>query len=128
MIKFTIPIAPVTKKNSQRILLNRRTGRPLIMPSAAYKDYEREAALFVPRGVTIKTPVNVKCVFYMPTRRKVDKSNLEEAIHDVLVTAGFLDDDNRNIIAGTDGSRVFYDKENPRTEIEITKMLDYDQW
>lgn len=121
MIKFTIPLAPVTKKNSQRIVLNRRTGRPLIMPSAAYKDYEREAALFVPRGVTIKTPVNVKCLFYMPTRRKCDLTNLLEAIDDVLVTTGFLSDDNYTVIESHDGSRVYYDKDNPRTEIIITK-------
>ncbi len=121
MIKFTIPLAPVTKKNSQRILINRKTGRPLIMPSAAYKDYEREAALFVPRGVTIKTPVNVKCVFYMPTRRKCDLTNLLEAIDDVLVTTGFLADDNFTVIESHDGSRVYYDKDNPRTEITITK-------
>jgi hypothetical protein len=69
MINFTIPLAPISKKNSQRILINKRTGKPFIMPSAAYKDYEREAALFIPRGVFIDKPVNVKCLFYMPTRR-----------------------------------------------------------
>lgn len=119
MIKFTIPLAPVTKKNSQRIVINRRTGRPLIMPSAAYKDYEREAALFIPRGVTIKTPVNVECLFFMPTRRKCDLTNLLEAIDDILVKTGLLSDDNYTIIASHDGSRVFYDKDNPRTEIII---------
>lgn len=121
MIKFTIPLAPVTKKNSQRIVLNRKTGRPLIMPSAAYKDYEREAALFVPRGVTIKTPVNVKCLFFMPTRRKCDLTNLLEAIDDILVKAGLLIDDNYTVIESHDGSRVYYDKDRPRTEIIITK-------
>lgn len=121
MIKFTIPLAPISKKNSQRILINRKTGKPFIMPSAAYKDYEREAALFIPRGECINSPVNVKCLFYMPTRRKVDLTNLLEAIDDILVKAGLLSDDNFTIVESHDGSRVLYDKTNPRTEIEITK-------
>lgn len=92
------------------------------MPSAAYKDYEREAALFIPRGdVSINSPVNVKCLFYMPTRRKCDLTNLLEAIDDILVKAGLLSDDNFTIVESHDGSRVLYDKANPRTEIEITK-------
>lgn len=119
MLKFTIPLAPVTKKNSQRIVINRKTGRPIIMPSKVYKDYEREAALFIPRGVYINTPVNVKCLFYMPTRRKCDLTNLLEAIDDVLVKAGLLADDNYTVVESHDGSRVFYDKENPRTEVYI---------
>ena len=121
MIKFTIPLAPISKKNSQRILINRKTGKPFIMPSAAYKDYEREAALFIPRGECINSPVNVKCLFYMPTRRKCDLTNLLEAIDDILVKAGLLSDDNFTIVESHDGSRVLYDKTNPRTEIEITK-------
>lgn len=120
-IKFTIPIAPISKKNSQRIMINSRTGKPFIMPSAAYKDYEREAALFIPRGVRINQPVNVKCLFYMPTRRKCDLTNLLEAVDDVLVKVGLLADDNYTIIESHDGSRVYYDKENPRTEIYITE-------
>lgn len=123
MLKFTIPLAPVTKKNSQRIVINRKTGRPMIMPSKQYKDYEREAALFIPRGVYIDKPVNVKCLFYMPTRRKCDLTNLLEAIDDILVKAGLLADDNYTIIASHDGSRVYYDKDNPRTEVIITPAI-----
>lgn len=119
MINFTIPIAPISKKNSQRIVINRATGKPFIMPSSAYKDYEREAALFIPKNTYIKTPVNVKCLFYMPTRRKCDLTNLLEAIDDVLVTAGLLEDDNYTVIQSHDGSRVYYDKEHPRTEVYI---------
>ena len=122
MINFTIPLAPITKKNSQRIVINPKTGRPFIMPSSAYKDYEREAALFIPRGVHIDKPVNIKCLFYMPTRRKCDLTNLLEAIDDILVKTGVLADDNYTVVAAHDGSRVFYDKDNPRTEIYINQM------
>ena len=38
-------------------------------------------------------------------------------------------DDNRNIIASTDGSRVYWDKTNPRVEITITDAEpEYTQW
>ena len=120
MIKITIPLAPISKKNSQRIFINSRTRKPFIMPSEAYKDYEREAALYLPRGVYIDKPVNIKCLFYMPTRRKVDLTNLLEAVDDILVKVGLIADDNFTVVESHDGSRVLYDKESPRTEIYIT--------
>jgi len=57
----------------------------------------------------------------MPTRRKCDLSNMLEALDDVLVKYGLLEDDNYTIVESHDGSRVLYDKENPRTEVYITK-------
>lgn len=124
MIEFTIPLAPISKKNSQRILKNKKTGKRFISPSEQYKQYERDAMYFIPRGHCIDYPVNVKCLFYMPTRRKVDLTNLLEAIDDIIVKAGLLADDNYTIIESHDGSRVYYDKENPRTEITITKFKE----
>ena len=65
----------------------------------------------------------------MPTRRRVDKSNLEAATHDILAKYDIIEDDNRDIVASTDGSRVYYDKENPRVEIEISPLKEaYEQW
>lgn len=120
MIRFTVPLIPISKKNSQQILTNKATGRPFIMPSKKYKDYEKAAAKYIPRQPTpIDQPVNIKCLFYMPTRRKVDLTNLLEAIDDVMVKAGLLADDDFTIIQSHDGSRVLYDKENPRTEVYI---------
>ena len=70
------------------------------------------------------TPVNVRCIFYRGSRRRVDLCNLLASIDDILVKHGVLADDNRNIVYAHDGSRVYYSKENPRTEIEITKITD----
>lgn len=127
---FTIPIHPVTKKNSQQIVSCR--GRFILLPSKKYKDFERAATPFL-TGVKkeigiICYPVNITAVFYVSKRLKYDLTNLLEAIDDAMVKAGLLADDNRDIIAGHDNSRVFYDKENPRIEITITKMTDYEQW
>lgn len=125
-IKMTIPLAPITKKNSQRIIprkLSNGKSVPMIIPSAKYVEYEKSAGYFIrQKGLMIDYPVNVKAVYYMPTRRIVDLTNLNEALHDVLVKYEVLKDDNSRIIAGTDGSRVRYDKENPRTEVIITKI------
>ena len=55
----------------------------------------------------------------MKTRRKVDKLNLCAAADDLWVEAGILKDDNSSIVNNHDGTRVRYDKENPRTEIYI---------
>ena len=49
-----------------------------------------------------------------------------ECIDDVMVKAGLLDDDNFNIIASHDGSRVLYDKSNPRTEVYIERQKSDD--
>ena len=46
-------------------------------------------------------------------------TNLLEAIDDVMVKAGLLEDDNYTVIESHDGSRVLYDKYNPRTEVFI---------
>ena len=122
MIKFTIPLPPVTKKNSQQIIINKATGRPMIIQSKRYREYEKECGWFIQgKGEKINEPVNVKCVYYMPTKRRVDLTNLMEATHDILVKYEVLEDDNSKVIWSVDGSRVLYDKENPRTEITIER-------
>ena len=67
-------------------------------------------------------PVNVRCLYYMPTRRRVDLTNLLEATDDILVRAGVLADDCASVVAGHDGSRVLLDRQRPRVEIVITEM------
>lgn len=117
---ITIEGEPRTKKNSQRII--RAKGRYIPIPSKQYKDYEKAAGQYLEpwKELKIAEPVNIEARYYMKTRRKVDLTNLHEALHDILVKYGVLEDDNASIITSTDGSRVYYDKENPRTEIVIT--------
>ena len=91
----------------------------MIIPSKLYKQYEKDCAMYIPKIKTIDYPINLKCIYYMPTKRRVDLNNLLEATTDMLVHYKILADDNSNIVYSHDGSRVRYDKENPRTEIEI---------
>lgn len=123
-VNITIPLPPVTKKNHGRIVWN--GGRPKLLPSEQFERYQ-EAAGWHLRAVGISEPVNVRCLFYMPTRRVVDLVGLLQAIDDVLVHYGVIQDDNSRIVASHDGSRVLYDKANPRTEIEITGVNDHEK-
>lgn len=128
-LRYIIPLSPVTKKNSQQILTNPKTKRPFIMPSAKYKQYEREATIFLrPRpAYPIEHSLNICCLFYLPTRRKTDLTNLLEAVDDLLVSAGIIADDHYGIVTAHDGSRCFWDKANPRTEIIITEIQSNDE-
>lgn len=113
---------PRTKKNNQRIV---KCGNfTKLLPSKAFKQYEKDCL----RQITgkykqnIDYPINLKCLYFMKTRRKVDLVNLLEGTCDMLVNAGVIKDDNSEIIATMDGSEVGYDKDNPRVEIDITEI------
>lgn len=124
MINLTVKGKPITKKNSMRLVTNRKTGRTYPIPSKQFVDYQKVFLSQVRRPKqTIDQPVNVQAVYYMPTRHRVDITNLLSATHDLLVDAGILEDDNSKIVVGVDGSRVLYDKENPRVEIVISKAM-----
>ena len=125
MIKITIPLNPVTKKNQQQIFINSRTGKPFITQSKRYKDYEKSCLELLKRlykGETIDYPINIKAIYYRKTKHTVDISNLHSCLHDVLTKAKVIEDDNYKIVVSTDGSRVKFDKDFPRTEIEIIRM------
>lgn len=123
MINLTVKGKPITKKNSMRMVTNPKTGRVFPIPSKAFVDYQKISLSQVRRPKqTIDQPVNVQAVYYMPTRHRVDITNLLSATHDLLVDAGVLEDDNSKIVVGVDGSRVLYDKFNPRVEITIEEV------
>lgn len=122
-VTFTIPLPPVTKKNSQRVVPCGRYHK--ILPSKAYERYEHDAGAFLPYKWTMwDKPCEVVCLFYLPTRRRVDLTNLLEAIDDVLVHYGVLKDDNTGVIVSHDGSRALYDKDRPRTVVTIKSVED----
>ena len=118
-LNIVIKGRPITKKNNGEIVYIK--GRPKILPSRRYREYARAALFQIPKDakLNIDYPCNVKCVYFMPTKQKVDLTNLEEGTDDILTAAHVIKDDNVNIVATHDGSHVRYDKENPRVEIEI---------
>ena len=136
-IKFTIEGDPRTKKNHQVIAGSGRKcptcGKPQkqwIRQGQSHDEWAKAAEWQI-RAQRIGTEwggtiypidigVNIKVVFYMATRRKVDLLNLLAAVDDLLVECGVIEDDNSGIVVSHVGSRVRYDKARPRVEIEIT--------
>ena len=97
-----------------------------ILPSNQYKEYEKNFLVdSMYQGMwrkKLKNKMNIKCVYYMKTRRKVDLVNLLEATMDCLVASEVIEDDNCSIAYSHDGSCVKYDKERPRVEIEMEEI------
>lgn len=114
---------PITKKNSSRIVKCGNYHR--ILPSKAYEKYEKECLLQITGKYKLKLDgkYNLKCLYYMPTRHRVDLVNLLEATCDILVAGHVIADDNSKIIVSHDGSRVLYDKVNPRAEIFLEEVV-----
>ena len=123
-MKMTIYGNPATKKNSMQIYKNSRTGQPFLTQSKRYKDYARDCAMQITgkHKQAIDYPINLKCVYYRKTKRRVDLTNLLAATCDILTDCGVIADDNYKIVRSHDGSRVDFDKDNPRVEIEIEEV------
>lgn len=118
----TIPGNPIVKKNNQKVSFRGRYPRKYNTPQYKQWSYVAEQTIMNVYGRPdrpVDYPVLLVCKFFMQTKRRVDLSALYEGIQDVLVKCSVLEDDNFNIIAGHDGSRVLLDRENPRLELEI---------
>lgn len=137
--EFTVPLPPVTKKNhsiivsiGERCPVCKRGKKSILIPSKQYKEYETAIRPYLSelhRKIgTINYPVNLKCLFYTKTRRQSDLVGHLQSIQDLMTHYKVIQDDCRDIIASTDGSKVLYDKDNPRTEITINRLADYEQW
>lgn len=120
--EIIIPGRPITKKNHSQILRT-RDGRPFLAPSKQYREYQESAGWHIKgKGLKLNGRYNMRCVYYMPTRHKVDLANLIAASCDILVHYGVIEDDNSEIVASHDGSRVCYDKAAPRAEITLEEL------
>ena len=137
VVRYKIDGEPRSKKNHTQLVgigkqcpVCKKKERMLPIQSKQYLQYEKDCAWFLNPKPTkpIDFPVNICCTFYMKTKRRVDGLNLLAAIDDILVKYGIIADDNRDIVASHCGSRVYYDKNAPRTEIVITTVDNYDQW
>lgn len=74
------------------------------------------------RNIRISQPCTLTTVFYMKTRHRVDLTNLLSAIHDVLVKAGVIADDNSSIVTSVDGSCVVYRPEQSGIDVIINEV------
>lgn len=120
-INIVLPLLTRPKKNSQNIIWNKNTGKPMIIQSKQFLEFEKMCKPFLAKYIDLKidVPINLKCTFYVPDKRVRDLSNLLNSIQDILVKYRILIDDNYNIIQSVDGSRVIYVKGKEMTIIEI---------
>lgn len=128
LAQYRIPLDPRTKKNSHRISgcgkrcpVCGKYERQFVRNAKTTTDYSFKAVKFLqPRPAKpIEGPVHLVYRLYTQTWHRKDDLNLYEALDDILVTNGILKDDDRKTIRNRDGSRVLYDKDNPRAEIFI---------
>ena len=122
--KIIIPVEARTKKNSQQLItIKTKYGknRTIPIPSKQYLEFEKACKPYLENiDLAKKGALNLDCVFYMKTKRKVDLPNLLNSICDVLVHHKVISDDNSKIVYSFDGSCVRYDKLEPRVVINIS--------
>jgi len=126
-MKLTLTGRPITKKNSQQIVLT-KTGRRYVIQSKQYLAYEKDCLwqiiaqrhLHPEMSETIIDKINLQALYYMPDKRIPDLLNLLQATADILEKARVIDNDKD--IVSFDGSMIMWvDKANPRTEITIER-------
>lgn len=121
---------PRPKKNSMQFK-RLKNGRTVLLQSDTYNEYKDIFLIQIKNIWKNKEPitqqVNVKCVYYRGDNRKCDLVNLQNGTLDLLVEAGVLKDDNYKVVYSMDGSRIFYDKDNPRVEITISTIKKEDE-
>lgn len=121
---IVLPGRPITKKNHTR-----RGYNGAQLQSEAYMQYESDCLWQISAKAKINGsgPYNMCCIYYMTLDYKnnkalVDLCGLLQSTCDILAKAKVITDDNCRVITGFDGSRVEYDKTNPRVEITLTKL------
>ena len=129
MLQYDLIGEPRTKKNSQQII--KVKGRPIIVPSAAYKKYEAQCGQYLLNKppAPINTPCEVTCLYFLPRKkdgtipsRKPDLANLLEATQDILVHYKILEDDNAGIVFSLDGSRVYWTTGESHVIVQIRRL------
>jgi hypothetical protein len=146
-LEWTVKGEPVVKKNTKRIVANhkdRRTGQMIpnkkiaIYYTDAWSNWDKEAVLTLSNLITkhpeIEFPLtgkyNLQCLFYYTSEIVVDLSNLYEGIQDVMAGKSetnvpkrlfqIIFDDSHRFIGSHNGSGVFLDPLNPRSEFILT--------
>jgi hypothetical protein len=145
-------VGPRTKKNSPQVIPNakRADGSPFVVlaPSEAYREWHRAAIHeLMNKGLVTKTvekrivrgkekrittyayrpgchwpidyPVNCRALFYRQALVG-DANGYYQAVADFLQDIGVLVND--KWIVQWDGSRLLKDKDNPRIEVELTRI------
>jgi len=119
-IELYLPGSIRSKKNSKRIFA--RGKMKTVLPSKAYMEWEAEARYEIARQLygypdfeILPCPVHINAQIYYKGKQP-DLSGCLESIGDCL--EGLIFSDDRQIVSW-DGSRLYHDKSNPRTNISV---------
>ena len=119
-MKVVLPGSIRSKKNSKRVYKMGKFTK--VLPSKAYEAWEDQARLSLAmqlRGLKPTTePVHVNAQIYFKGPQP-DLSGCLESVGDCL--EGFLWANDKQIVSW-DGSRLYHDLKDPRTEIEMQVM------
>lgn len=111
-VKLTIPVNPIPKvRITYRSKWSKRAKRSL--------EYQKLiAGYWMTKKTEIRLTGNLylKCIFYRNDKRRIDIDNLVKIVQDGLQYGQAFEDDSQIKKIEAD---LCYDKDNPRTEIEI---------
>ncbi len=128
ILSIVIPGRPITKKNHQQIVVNPKTGRPFLVQSPKWKEYERFCIggkrrpgwLMQWGNMQIDQPIHVEAHYFLPNRRGwPDLQGLIQGTADLLEKSGIISND--KLIRSWDFSRLHetINEANPRVEIIV---------
>jgi len=122
-MKIVIPGNCPSKKNSKRIVTNRKTNKPFIISSKRHEDWHKYAIPEMKRqfaGYRItEYPIGIKMTFYWKDLRRHDIDNGLATILDALKDANIIEDDDSRFVNTVEGKYGGLDRLNPRVEIYI---------
>lgn len=110
-----------SKKNSKRAFFNKRMGRMMVLNSASYEKFKKDALSQLRQwAASVPGPYRMDYCFEMRGKGATDGDNMEASINDVLQEAGIIDDD-KNILKWS-GEKVLNAKEY-RTTVRISTII-----
>ena len=115
-----------SKKNSK--VLARVKGRPMLLPSRKYQEWEKRARLAIMAEGRPAEPLKaawLSMVIYHGDLIKRDSNNATQGVQDVLVDMGVIQDDNWMVI-GTPEVLHMVDVEDPRMEVTVEESEPVD--
>lgn len=117
------------KKNTKRIIRNRRTGKMSIISSDAAIANENDMVLQFktqrPR-YDIPSPIRIHIDMYEPDRTRRDLDNQATSVLDALVRSGCIEDDSIKYVTELKVRLAGIDKQDPRAVVFIEHIGDGD--
>ena len=123
LLQFTIPGRPSTKKTSQRVV--RRGGFTKILPSLLYEKYEKHCKEYCEEAwkkqdyPPIDCGIGIKIKVYLDSWIIGDECGYQQANGDIIQKHEIIANDMWIHWIDKNEHMIFYDKENPRIEVEI---------